>query len=204
MSEPSKNQIEDGHDNYGRAASGLGKMAAIKGGKDTRGLNSVYSVAKTGSKGARAAAWAVSGPWGAALQAAWSLRHTLMKVLACCCLVVLILAVMVMSLPSIVTNSIFGLDGTKPAEGVTLLSSYGEMAKAVSEVVGDGYDMSMAEVERIIAAGGYDYDLSMEAVVNHAQSSAGYDVCYILAAYSASMGQRNVKKDDMIKKLGKR
>ena len=47
----------------------------------------------------------------------------------------------------------------------------------------------------------YDYDLSMDALVNYAQSSAGYDVCYILAAYSASMQQQNTGKDDMVSKL---
>ena len=34
----------------------------------------------------------------------------------------------------------------------------------------------MTQVETLIADGGYDYELSMNALVNHAQSSAGYDV----------------------------
>jgi 3D (Asp-Asp-Asp) domain-containing protein len=54
----------------------------------------------------------------------------------------------------------------------------------------------------MISDGGYDYDLSMEALVNYAQSSSGYDVSYILAAYSASMQQQNTKKEDMVSKLG--
>lgn len=41
----------------------------------------------------------------------------------------------------------------------------------------------------------------MNALINYAQSSAGYDTCYILAAYSASMQQKNTGKDDMISKL---
>ena len=60
---------------------------------------------------------------------------------------------------------------------------------------------SLAYVDQLIADGGYDYDLSMDALVNYAQSSAGYDVCYILAAYSASMQQQNMGKDDMVSKL---
>ena len=204
MSEMDK-QAGDGADDCGQAASGLAKMGSLNVGKDAGGLNGVSTAAKTATaaKGGRAAAWAASVPWGAVLQAAWALCHTLMKILVCCCLAVLILAVMVISLPSVVSNSIFGLDGTRPEEGATLLSAYGEMAKAVSDVVGKGYDASLKEAERIITEGGYDYDLSMEAMVNHVQGSAGYDVCYILAAYSASMGQRNVKKDDMVKKLEK-
>lgn len=42
---------------------------------------------------------------------------------------------------------------------------------------------------------------SMDALINYAQSSAGYDVCYILAAYSASMEQQNTSQADMISKL---
>ena len=56
-------------------------------------------------------------------------------------------------------------------------------------------------MEKAISNGGYDYEESMEALINHAQGSAGYDVCYILAAYSASMQQQNVSKEDMIAKL---
>ena len=41
----------------------------------------------------------------------------------------------------------------------------------------------------------------MDALINYAQSSAGYDVCYILAAYSASMEQQNTSQTDMIAKL---
>ena len=100
------------------------------------------------------------------------------------------------SLPSIVADSVFGLSGTQPAEDATLLSSYTEMAEAVSDVVDGAYDLSLSEVERIIADGGYDYDLSMDALINYAQSSAGYDVCYILAAYSASMEQQNTSQAD--------
>ena len=56
-------------------------------------------------------------------------------------------------------------------------------------------------MEQIITDGGYDYDLSMDALVNYAQSSAGYDVSYILAAYSASLQQKNTSKEDMLSKL---
>lgn len=63
---------------------------------------------------------------------------------------------MIVSLPSIVADSVFGLSGTQPAEDATLLSSYTEMAEAVSDVVDGAYDLSLSEVERIIADGGYD------------------------------------------------
>lgn len=215
MAEPSKQQIGDGSDNYGQAAGQMAKAArqagqeavkqtAAKGAEQA--ANAAAATVKASVEGGKAVAeiaagTAAGGPWGAILSAAWSMRHTLFKVLVCICLSLLFLIVMVVSLPSIVFNSIFGLDGNKPAENVTPTAVYTEMAGAVSDVVDDGYNQALAKVEQIISNGGYDYDASMEAMINYAQSSSGYDVSYILAAYSASMQQRDTKKDDMISKL---
>ena len=55
----------------------------------------------------------------------------------------------------------------------------------------------MTQVETLIADGGYDYDLSMNALVNHAQSSAGYDVAYIMSAYSTSVDQLSATQTDL-------
>ena len=216
MAEPSKQQIGDGSDNYGQAAGQMAKAArqsgqeavkqtAAKGAEQAS--NAAAATVKASVEGGKAAAeiaagTAAGGPWGAVLSAAWSMRHTLFKVLVCICLFLLFLIVMIVSLPSIVFNSIFGLDGNKPIEGVTPTAVYAEMAGAVSDVVDDGYSQALAKVESMISDGGYDYDLSMEALVNYAQSSSGYDVSYILAAYSASMQQQNTKKEDMVSKLG--
>lgn len=217
MAEPSKQQIGDGSDNYGQAAGQMAK-AAMQAGQEavkqtaTKGAeqaaNAAAATVKASVEGGKAAAeiaagTAAGGPWGAVLSAAWSMRHTLFKVLVCICLCLLFLITMVVSLPSIVFNSIFGLDGNKPADNATPISVYTEMAGAVSDVVDEGYNQALARVDKIISDGGYDYDLSMDAVINYAQSSSGYDVSYILAAYSASMQQQNTKKDDMISKLSK-
>jgi len=215
MAEPSKQQIGDGSDNYGQAAGQMAKAArqagqeavkqtAAKGAEQA--ANAAAATVKASVEGGKAAAeiaagTAAGGPWGAILSAAWAMRHTLFKILVCICLSLLFLIVMVVSLPSIVFNSIFGLDGNKPAENVTPTAVYAEMAGAVSDVVDDGYNQALAKVEKIISDGGYDYDTSMDALINYAQSSSGYDVSYILAAYSASMQQQNTKKDDMISKL---
>lgn len=131
------------------------------------------------------------------------MRHTLFKILVCICLFFLVIIVLIVSLPSVVTNSVFGLDGSmvdmeKPT---TLLESYNDLAADISAVVEEGYDAALAKVEQIIEDGGYDYDLSMDALINYAQGSAGYDVSYILAAYSASLQQRNTGKEDMLAKL---
>ena len=216
MAEPSKQQVGDGSDNYGQAAGQMAKAArqagqeavkqtAAKGAEQV--ANAAAATVKASVEGGKAAAeiaagTAAGGPLGAVLSAAWSMRHTLFKVLVCICLALLFLIVMVVSLPSVVFNSIFGLDGNKPAEGITPTAVYAEMAGAVSAVVDEGYNQSLARVEELIAEGGYDYDLSMESLINYAQSSSGYDVGYILAAYSASMLQQNTKKEDMVSKLG--
>ena len=208
MAEPEKQQMGDGSDNFGQAAGQMAKAAGRAGQEAAKQAtaNAATATVKAGVEGGKAvseiaAGTAAGGPWGAVLSAAWSMRHSLFKVLICICLALLILITLVVSLPSIVSNSIFGLDGTKPAEGATLQGKYDELAEAVSAVVDDAYDQALAKVEKAISDGGYDYEESMEALINHAQGSAGYDVCYILAAYSASMQQQNVSKEDMIAKL---
>lgn len=215
MAEPDKQQIGDGSDNYGQAAGQMAKaarqagqeaakQAAAKGAEAT--ANAAAATVKASVEGGKAAAeiaagTAAGGPWGAILSAAWAMRHTLFKILVCICLFLLFLIVMIVSLPSIVSNSIFGLDGTPPADGASLQGTYSELSGVVSDVVDAGYDTSLARVEQIIEDGGYDYDLSMDALINYAQSSAGFDVSYILAAYSASLQQQGVSKDDMVAKL---
>lgn len=215
MAEPDKQQIGDGSDNYGQAAGQMAKaarqagqeaakQAAAKGAEAT--ANAAAATVKASVEGGKAAAeiaagTAVGGPWGAILSAAWAMRHTLFKILVCICLFLLFLIVMIVSLPSIVSNSIFGLDGTPPVDGASLQGIYSELSEVVSDVVDAGYDTSLARVEQIIEDGGYDYDLSMDALINYAQSSAGFDVSYILAAYSASLQQQGVSKDDMVAKL---
>lgn len=215
MAETDKQQMGDGADNYGHAAGQMAKaakqasqhaakQAAAKGTEAT--ANAAAATVKAGVESGKAVAeiaagTAAGGPWGAILSAAWSMRHTLFKILVCICLLLLFLIVMIVSLPSVVSNSILGLDGTKPLEGATLQSTYSELSEAISDLVDDGYDMSLAKVEQIIEDGGYDYELSMDAMINYAQSSAGFDVSYILAAYSASLQQQGVSKEDMIAKL---
>lgn len=217
MAEPDKRQVGEGSDNYGEAAKQMAnaakqvgkesaKQAAAAGTKAV--ANASAAVVQASVEGGKAAAQiaagtAAGGPWGAILSTAWALRHTLFKVLVCICLFFLLIIVMIVSLPSIILNSVFGLDGT-PVDmenPVTIQQSYDDMAASISTVVQDGYTLSLEKVEQIIADGGYDYDLSMESLINYAQSSSGYDVSYILAAYSASLGQKSTSEADMLSKL---
>ena len=217
MAEPDKRQVGEGSDNYGEAAKQMAnaakqvgkesaKQAAAAGTKAV--ANASAAVVQASVEGGKAAAQiaagtAAGGPWGAILSAAWALRHTLFKVLVCICLFFLLIIVMIVSLPSIILNIEFGLDVT-PVDmenPVTIQQSYDDMAASISTVVQDGYTLSLEKVEQIIADGGYDYDLSMESLINYAQSSSGYDVSYILAAYSASLGQKSTSEADMLSKL---
>ena len=215
MAEQNKTQMGDGADNYGQAAGQMAK-AAKQLGQDAakkaaaKGVeaaaNAATAAVQAGVEGGKAAAeiaagTAAGGPWGAILSTAWAMRHTLYKILICICLCLLFLIILVVSLPTIVTNSIFGLDGSEVDPNATLASSYENLSTVVSDIIDAGYDQSLAKVEKIIADGGYDFDLSMEALINHAQSSAGFDVAYILAAYSTSMNQQNTSGADMKAKL---
>ena len=137
-----------------------------------------------------AAGTAAGGPWGAIISAAWAMRHTLFKILVCLCLSVVFLIVMIVELPGIIINKALGLDGNEPTVSITEI--YENLSETVSDIVQAGYDASMAEVERLISDGGYDRELSMNALINYAQSSAGYDTAYILSAYSTSMEQLNL------------
>jgi 3D (Asp-Asp-Asp) domain-containing protein len=217
MAEPDNQQFGDGSDNYGQAASQMAKAAKQAGQEAAKqaaakgveaGANAAAATVQAGVEGGKAVAevaagTAAGGPWGAILSAAWALRHTLFKILICICLFLLIIIMLIVSLPTIVTNSVFGLDGTviDMENPTSLLDSYNDLAAELAVVVDEGYDAALAKVEQIIEDGGYDYDLSMDVLVNYAHSSAGYDVSYILAAYSASLQQRNTSKADMLAKL---
>ena len=168
MAEPNKTQMGDGGDNYGQAAAQMAKaakqlgqeaakQAAAKGVEAT--ANAAAATVQASVEGGKAVAeiatgTAAGGPWGAVLSAAWSLRHTLYKILIFICLCLLFLVVMVASLPTIITNSIFGLDGSTVDSNATLTGTYQTLSTAVSEIVDEGYNYSLDEVEKLITDGG--------------------------------------------------
>ena len=99
MAEPDKQQMGDGHDNYGHAAQQAAKaakqatQAAAKKGAEAaaKGAEAATKAAAASVQaGMEAGGSAVSniavgtasgGPWGAIIAAAWSMRKTLFKVL---------------------------------------------------------------------------------------------------------------------------
>lgn len=213
MAEPQKQQMGDGSDNIGqaagqaaKAAKNAGKQAAKQAAKKgaEAAANAAAATVKAGVEGGKAVAeiaagTAAGGPWGAIISAAWAMRHTLFKILVCLCLSVVFLIVMIVELPGIIINKALGIDGNEPTVSITEI--YENLSETVSDIVQAGYDASMAEVERLISDGGYDRELSMNALINYAQSSAGYDTAYILSAYSTSVEQLSNDPEDMKKKL---
>jgi cell wall-associated NlpC family hydrolase len=224
MSEQDKKHIGDGSDNYADAArktadaikhagqSTVQKSAAAAGEAAAKGAeataNAAAATVKAGVESGKAVAEiasgaAAGGPWGAIIAAAWALRHTLFKILVTACLFLMFIIVMIVSLPTIVFNYVFRTDPATipPSAPTDIFQIYEEMSATVADSVAGGYDYARAEVERIIAEGGYDHALSSEATIDYGRVSADYDVCYILAAYSASMEQTGATKQDMENKL---
>lgn len=206
MAEPTKQQIGDGQDNFSEAAKQMTnavKQVSAERGAETV-LNATTNTVKAGIKTGKAvseiaAGTAAGGPWGAIISAAWSMRHTLFKVLVCICLVIVFFVVLIVSLPSIIFDSIFGLP--EDYSGSSFYAAYEQLESSVYNTVEEGYRYALDKVDGIIAEGGYDYELSKKATVDQSGGKADYDVCYVLAAYSASMQQTDTNADNMISKM---
>lgn len=210
MAEPEKQQFGDGRDNYAGAARQLSDALQQAGQTGTRQAvsNGAAALVQSGIKSGKAvseiaAGTAAGGPWGAILSAAWSLRHTLFKILACLCVLLLIFVILIVSIPSVVLNGVFGLNGSivDMDNPMSMMQSYEEMSAEVSAAVDRGYQVALERVDQLIQDGGYDYELSIESLINEAKSASGFNAAYVLAAYSASMLQQGTSADDMTAKL---
>ena len=224
MAEQDKQYTGDGNDNYAQAAQ-KGAQAGMQAGKEAGKEAAKQAVTAGAEAASNAAAHAVNasvqagsavseiavgtasgGPVGAALAAVWALRHSIFKFIVCVGLVLVFLITAVISLPSLIFNSIFQTDpGTADvayaAGNADMYKIADDMSEIVNLCVQDGYDVALAKVEKIIEDNGYDYEASMEALINYGASSPDYDVCYIFAAYSASMEQKGTTGADMKSKL---
>lgn len=210
MAEPEKQQFGDGRDNYAGAARQLSDALQQAGQTGARQAvsNGAAALVQSGIKSGKAvseiaAGTAAGGPWGAILSAAWSLRHTLFKILACLCVLLLIFVILIISIPSVVLNGVFGLNGSivDMDNPMSMMQSYEEMSAEVSAAVDRGYQVALERVDQLIQDGGYDYELSIESLIDEAKSASGFNAAYVLAAYSASMLQQGTSADDMTAKL---
>lgn len=214
MAEPDKQQFGDGQDQFGEAARNFASAAKSLGQESARQAgtagaagvaNASTAAVQAGVEGGKAvsqiaAGTAAGGPWGAVLSAAWSLRHTLYKLLVCTCLFFLILIVLLASLPSIVTNQVFGLNGADMTNPLTLSQSMTRLSGVVADTLEAAHQAALERVNVLIAEGGYDQELSLDALDDQAGDSS-YDVAYVLCAYSISMEQLGTSQEDMARKL---
>ena len=100
-------------------------------------------------------------------------------------------------------NGVFGLNGSivDMDNPMSMMQSYEEMSAEVSAAVDRGYQVALERVDQLIQDGGYDYELSIESLIDEAKSASGFNAAYVLAAYSASMLQQGTSADDMTAKL---
>ena len=193
MAEPDKQQFGDGGDQWGEAARNLANAAKELGkegaktaaaGTAAGAANSSAAMVKAGVEGGKAvseiaAGTAAGGPWGAVLSTAWSLRHTLYKILVCICLFFLILIVLLTSLPTIVTNQVFGLNGADMTNPLTLSQSMTRLSRVVADTLEAAHQATLEQINDLITEGGTDQDPSLEALDAQA-GDPSYDVAYIL------------------------
>lgn len=213
MAENEKKQPGDGQDNYMNAAKqgaqaikntskAIGGKAAAKGAEAV--ANSAAATVKAGAQAGKAVAniaagTAAGGPWGAIISAAWSMRHTLFKVLVSIGLAIVFLVILIISLPAIIFDSIFGLPDDY--SGNSLNAAYTELSRDIRDTVNSGYSYALGRVDSIIADGGYDYEMSMDSLTDYSNGQAEYDTCYVLALYSASMHQSDATSANMLAKM---
>lgn len=213
MSEQAKQQIGDGRDSYGKAASQMAKAAktagktakaAAEGAKAT--ANTALQTVKAGAKVGKAAAniaqgTAAGGPWGAIISAAWSLRHTLFKILIALCLVVVFLVVTILSIPSIIFDTIFDNKYDGSGGQTSIVRAFDDLSGTVDDIIELAFDSTLGRVKDIISGGGYDYSYSMNHLTYKSPTKDDYDIYYILAAYSVSMHQQGTSQENMTLKL---
>ena len=203
MSEQDKQQLGDGSTNYADAAQKTAK-AIKEAGKAAAEKTAAAASVEGGKAVAEVATGAAAGgPWGAIIAAAWALRKPIFKVLICLGLVILFFIMAVITLPSIISNNLFHTDPSTvdPSGAVDLIERADDMSDVVSACIQNGYDAALARVEQIIEENGYDYETSMDALINYGSLNPDYEVCYVFAAYSASMGQIGTSEADMRRKL---
>jgi hypothetical protein len=203
--EPTKQQVGEGSDNYGNAAKQMAKAAKTAGKTAKAATDSVRATANAaastvnaGVKAGKAVAGiakgvAVGGPWGAIISAAWSLRHTLFKILVCVCMFVLILIITIVSLPSIVFGGISGKN--------SFLDSYDDLSVSINNTINDAYDSTLERIVDSLTGSAFDLVLSLANIVDNTRKEQVYDVCSILASYSVSMNQQNTSKSNLLEKM---
>ena len=214
MSEQTKQQVGDGKDNYGQAAKNMAK-AAKKTGKAVANTakegakasaNAAAQTVRAGAKTGKAisqiaAGTAAGGPWGAIISAAWSMRHTLFKILVSITMVIVILIAAIFSIPSLIFDSIFGNKFEGLNGQTSIVQAYDSLSVSVDTIIDLAFELTLGRVDDIISGGKYDYNMSMKHLTYSKPTSNDYDTYYIIAAYSVSMQQQGTSEEDFRNKL---
>ena len=108
--------------------------------------------------------------------------------------------VLLTSLPTIVTNQVFGLNGADMTNPLTLSQSMTAQTALVRQVIENAHQAALDRVNDLITEGGYDQELSLE-VLDDQTGDSSYDVAYVLCAYSVSMEQLGTSEQDLQAKL---
>lgn len=174
--------------------AGQAAEAAVKAGKTAAASGKAASEVVAGT--------AAGGPMGTILSAGWSMRHTLFKILICICLVLLFFVVTIVATPGILIKNIANVFVSDSKE-TAVQASYIDLEAIVNFAMQKGYGEAMAEAERIISDGGYDYTLSMEHLTDLSGSTADRDTCYLLAVYTVTAEQNSVSRENLIDRLNR-
>lgn len=212
MSEANKQTAGDGQDNYAgaakqgyKAARKIAEKAATKTAEAT--VNAAASSVRAGVESGKAAAeiavgTASGGLWGAIISAAWSLRHTLFKILVCICLFVVTLITMIVSLPDINFQDIkANFSDVENIEVNTLEVTYFSLADNIKKSIDKSYEKAKDKARSIIADDKYDGELSEARFDDTLDESYNYDVAYILAVYSISREQNGTSRAQLLNTL---
>ena len=214
MADQTKQQIGDGKDNYGQAAKNTAKAAkeigkaaantAKEGAKATANVaaQTVKAGVKTGKAAAQiAAGTAAGGPWGAIISAAWSMRHTFFKIFISITLVIVFLVMAILSIPSLIFDTIFGNKFKGIGDQTAIVQAYDELSSTVDDIIDVAFELTLGRIDDIISIGNYDYSMSMKHLTYTRPTSNDYDTYYIIAAYSVSMNQKGTSQENFINKL---
>lgn len=203
MPKENKNYLGDGHDDYGQALKQAGKAAKATGkiaSHTKTTANAAAATANVGVKAGKAVAnvakgTAIGGPWGAVISAAWSMRHTVFKVIAVICLILLFAIITVASLPLLIIDRLFGGSSNDYAD---FNQAYNDVSYHVGSVIDEGYESAYIKAIEMIESGGYDAEKS---VIIRKDYDRTEKICYVLAAYSVSVDYESQDYTDMLAKM---
>jgi cell wall-associated NlpC family hydrolase len=149
----------------------------------------VKAAAKAGKTAAHlATGTAAGGPAGAVIAAAWDAKDVVIKVVIAVSVALIIIITPVIALPRAITNLIFNLFSTEEEPSTTTTQeAYTEYMEIIDEIIQEAHDEALESVKSYIqSTEGIDSDISLNNIVDNAETNAEYDVAYIIACYSAA------------------